>query len=242
MAVAPGVGVPNHIAIIMDGNGRWATDKGLSRVSGHAEGAEVALRITEDCVDLGIKELSLFALSTENMTRPKEEVDFIVKLLVDVLEREQERLISAGVCVVLLGDCSCFGNRLQSTVERISRAVSGRVALQLNIAFNFSGKWHLEQAFSQSYMGQSLEKALESFRSYLYKDVTCDPDLLIRTGGERRLSNFMLWHCAYSELYFEPCYWPAYTRARLEDALQDFALRKRRFGQLPSTIGEGDEN
>ena len=229
-----------HVAIIMDGNGRWATEQGRSRVFGHARGADVAIDITREAYRLGIKTLTLFALSTENMNRPAYEVAFITKLLMDVLEREAEDLIQKKIVVRVVGAISELDKRLHALIARIKTQIGSEVVMELNIAFNFSGRWHLQYALGQCMAHMHARKENEEqefdatrvFQNALYADIVSDPDLVIRTGGEMRISNFMLWHMAYSELYFESCYWPAYTSGALLNALNAYALRVRKFGQI----------
>ena len=228
---------PGHIGIIMDGNGRWAEQQSKTRVEGHKQGAKTAIEVTKWCRSLGVKTLSLYALSTENMTRSKSEVSFIINLLIETLKIEKPMLIKERISVRLLGDCSVFDKALSHIVEEINTGIKVESQMKLNIAFNYSGRWHIEQCMWQiieSNVLKNKEEMCDKFRLAMMSDMDTDPDLLIRTGNEKRLSNFMLWHLAYTELYFDECFWPAFTHQNFTDAIRAFGMRQRRFGQVVS--------
>ena len=225
-----------HLAVIMDGNGRWAKKKGLNRVKGHEKGAQVAIDIVQDCLDLGIAELTLFALSTENMTRPLQEVCYIKDLFVNVLQEKKQLLHENGVCVKIVGNINPLGEKVCSTAKSIESLTEKNNTLRLNIAFNYSGRWQIKNAISkilQEYESSNKKNNWnEYFEEIMKQGMKYDPDLMIRTGGENRISNFMLWQIAYTELYFTSCQWPDFNKEHLIEALDYFSSTSRRFGQI----------
>ena len=240
MSAASCTNIPKHIAIIMDGNGRWATSRGFKRVVGHKKGAEVALDVTRWCYEKGVNTLTLFALSTENMSRSAYEIAFITQLLTTVLKREADDLISKGICVHIVGDHTHIDGEAIQSASSISHAVGNQCKMQLNICFNFSGRWHMESNLKEVVREVLADQALEAevferFKARMYSHIHTDADMVIRTGNEQRISNFMLWHMAYSELYFESCFWPDYDQSCLNEALCAFSRRKRRFGRVKET-------
>lgn len=227
-------GVPRHIAIILDGNGRWAKKRGLPRTAGHAVGSENFRKIATYCKNIGVEYLTVYAFSTENWKRPPEEVKTIMKLLgkylheaVDTMERDKIRM-------KIFGDVSALSPELQALVtktDEISRHYEG---FQANICLNYGGRDEILSAarrYAEDYAaGRAPELTEESFGGYLYSAGIPDPDLLIRPGGELRISNFLLWQCAYAEFYFTDVLWPDFTPAELDKAIAEFNRRDRRFG------------
>jgi undecaprenyl diphosphate synthase len=226
--------VPQHIAIIMDGNGRWAQQRGLPRLAGHRAGTENVRRIMEACVDLGIKILTLYAFSTENWTRPQEEVDGLMSLLSQVINREVDDLRKNGVRLRHLGSLEGLPSQLQSRIERGVAATAAGDRILVNIALNYGGRSEIVTAVQKLMKdGLSPDQVTEQTLSrYLYTAGVPDPDLIIRTAGEMRLSNFLIWQAAYAEFYATPVYWPDFDRQELEKALLSYAQRQRRFGGL----------
>jgi undecaprenyl diphosphate synthase len=227
-------GVPQHIAIIMDGNGRWAQQRGLRRLAGHRAGTENVRRILEACGDLGIKIVTLYAFSTENWTRPPEEVNGLMRLLSQVIDRETQNLRKNGVRLHHLGSLEGLPPRLRSRIERAIAATAGGDRLLLNVALNYGGRREIVTAVQRLMKdGISPDQVNEEMLSrYLYTAGLPDPDLIIRTAGEMRLSNFLIWQAAYAEFYATPTYWPDFDRQELEKALQSYAQRRRKFGGL----------
>jgi undecaprenyl diphosphate synthase len=226
--------VPKHVAIIMDGNGRWAGERGLPRLAGHQAGTENTRRIIESCVEFGVRVLTLYAFSTENWQRPREEVDGLLYILSAVIDRETQALHANGVQLRHLGS-------LEGLPETLRERVLGAVALTrqnerlvVNVAFNYGGRAEILQAVRRMLSdglqpGQVTE---ELFASYLHTAGTPDPDLIIRTAGEMRLSNFLLWQSAYAEYWSSPKHWPDFDRADFYEALAAYGQRQRRFGRV----------
>lgn len=227
--------VPQHVAIIMDGNGRWAKKRGLPRVAGHRAGAENLRRIINACVDLGIKILTIYAFSTENWERPEREIRGLMKIFTRVLDQELSELHAQGVCLHHLGDLNGIEPELQQKVLDALELTKDNERLILNVAFNYGGRAEILHAVRQMLAdGVSPEELNdELFSSYLFTAGLPDPDLVIRTSGELRISNFLIWQAAYAEYYATPCYWPDFGREELYDALVAYSQRERRFGGLP---------
>jgi undecaprenyl diphosphate synthase len=226
--------IPQHVAIIMDGNGRWAQQRGLPRLAGHRAGTENVRRILEACVDLGIKILTLYAFSTENWSRPREEVDGLMGLLSQVIDRETEDLRKNGVRLRHLGSLDGLPPRMRSRIERGIAATADGNRLLVNVALNYGGRGEIVMAV-QRLMKDGLspdQVTVETLSRYLYTAGLPDPDLIIRTAGEMRLSNFLIWQAAYAEFYATPTYWPDFDRQELEKALLSYAQRQRKFGGL----------
>ena len=231
--------LPEHVAIIMDGNGRWAQAQGRSRAAGHREGVRSVRDITEACAQLGVPHLTLYTFSTENWERPDWEVNALMKLLVKTVRRERERLLENGVCLRTLGDTSALPQACRRELEETARATAANQRLTLSLALSYSGRWDLVQAAQEiarraqagALAPEDVDEAL--LGSLLSTQNLPDPDLLIRTGGEQRLSNFLLWEVAYTEMLVTERYWPAFRRAQLYDAVRDFQDRDRRFGRVP---------
>lgn len=223
--------IPRHIAIVMDGNGRWATGRGLARGAGHRAGVNALREIIRFCSDIGMESLTLYAFSTENRKRPKEEIGILCGLLIEYFNREIDELHQNAVRIKSIGDLSWFPTAVQQTVRAAEEKTAKNGGLKLNIALNYGGRAELLRAMERA-AGQELTE--ETFGRFLDTADSGDVDLLIRTGGEERVSNFLLWQIAYAELYFTDVMWPDFTRAEMIKALQDFAGRERRFGGLKS--------
>jgi undecaprenyl diphosphate synthase len=227
--------VPAHVAIIMDGNGRWARKRGLPRIAGHRAGAENLRRIINACVEFGIEILTIYAFSTENWGRPESEVRGLMKIFARVLDQELDELHRQGVCLHHLGDLTGVAPNLQQKVHRALELTKDNNRLILNVAFNYGGRAEILHAVRQMLAdGVSPDSLTESlFSSYLFTSGLPDPDLVIRTSGELRISNFLIWQAAYAEYYPTPAYWPDFGREELFEAIVAFNERERRFGLLP---------
>lgn len=231
--------IPRHIAVVMDGNGRWAQARGLPRIAGHRRGMEAAESLVRACCQRGIGVLTLFAFSSENWRRPAPEVERLLKLFTEALTERVPKLHEQGIRVRFIGDITRFGATLQERIRRAESLTADNSALTLNIAANYGGRWDVMQA-CQRLARQVREGRAEPddideqtiARATALGDVP-EPDLLIRTGGEIRLSNFLIWHLAYTELYFTETLWPDFDQTALEQALRCFAERQRRFGAVP---------
>lgn len=224
--------VPKHVAIIMDGNGRWARKRGLPRQAGHRAGAENLRRIINASVEFGINILTIYAFSTENWGRPEREVRALMKIFARVLDQEIDNLHSQGVCIHHLGDLSAINPTLQEKVRRAIDITKDNDTLILNVAFNYGGRAEIlhavQKMLADGVSPQELNEEL--FSSYLFTKGLPDPDLVIRTSGELRISNFLIWQAAYSEYYPTPAYWPDFGREELYEAIVAFNQRERRFG------------
>ena len=240
-ATAAGL-IPRHVAIIMDGNGRWAQRRGLPRPAGHQAGAEAVRRVVEESVRLGVRVLTLFAFSSENWRRPRHEVSLLMDLFFRALKRELPRLKANGVRLRIIGDRTAFSDRLQQRMGDAETATAGGDRLLLQVAANYGGRWDIAQAaraLARAVRARELEpEAIDEdrFAAALSFADAGDPDLLIRTGGEQRLSNFLLWQSAYAELYFTDTLWPDFDAAAYAQVLQAFAGRQRRFGQTAEQV------
>lgn len=228
--------IPVHVAMIMDGNGRWAKSRGFIRSDGHTEGISTVHRVTRLSGELGIKYLTLYAFSTENWNRPKEEVDTLMNLIGWAIERELPELLESNVKVNLIGDIDRIPKEARERVLYAREATSGCTGLNLNMCLSYSSRWELTEA-ARKLARMAKEGTLnpdmiseDSISDSLATAGMPDPDLLIRTGGEHRISNYLLWQIAYSELYFTPVLWPDFSDEDYVDALIDFQTRERRFG------------
>ena len=234
--------LPRHIAIIMDGNGRWARSRMLPRPVGHREGVKSVRRVVEACINKGVRALTLFAFSSENWRRPTDEVSLIMGLFVHTLQKEVNSLDRNGVRLRFIGDRDAFSEDLQTLIEKSEMQTRNNTKLDLVIAANYGGQWDITRAF------QHLAGKIESGELHA-KDITGDviademsmsdlplPDLFIRTGGEQRISNFLLWQLAYTELYFTDVLWPAFAERQLDEALLWYANRQRRFGRTGEQV------
>jgi undecaprenyl diphosphate synthase len=214
-----------HVAIITDGNGRWAQQRGLPVIEGHRAGADVVKERLRDAVDLGIEELTVFSFSTENWSRPKEEVEGLMRMFGERIESETPELDAEGVRMRFIGRRDGVGPELAGRMDRAEETTAANERIVFYVAFNYGGRAEIVDA-ARNFQGESEEQ----FRRHLYAPEMHDPDLLIRTSGERRVSNYLLWQCAYSELVFRDELWPDFGRAALEESLEEYESRQRRFG------------
>ena len=221
--------LPRHIAIIMDGNGRWAKEKGLNRTAGHEEGAKTVRNITIHCSDLGIKYLTLYAFSTENWNRPKLEVKFLMKLLERYFEKELAVYLENNVKFKAIGDISKFSDKLQQIIKDTEYKTSKCTGLTQILALNYGSRDEIVRAV-KTLNERNLEPTEENLNSCLDTSEFSDVDLLIRTSGEIRVSNYLLWQIAYAEMFFTKTFWPDFTTNELDRILSDFKQRERRFG------------
>ncbi len=226
--------IPQHVAIIMDGNGRWAQERGLPRLAGHRAGTENLRRIIEACVEFGIKYLTIYAFSTENWARPRDEVEGLMDIMEEVIDREVPKLHEQGVQIRHLGKMEGIRPELQQKLREAVELTKQNTRLVLNVALNYGGRDEIVQAIRRMLQdGVSPDEVTEELVSqYLYTSGIPDPDLIIRTSGEYRVSNFLLWQGAYAEWYFTPVYWPDFDKEELRKALEDYARRQRRFGRV----------
>lgn len=234
--------LPHHVVIIMDGNGRWAQRRHLPRHAGHKAGVESTRRVVESCARKELPALTLFAFSSENWRRPATEVSLLMQLFVSTLEREIKRLDHNGVRVRFIGERAVFSEQLQQQIATAERITADNRGLQLNIAVNYGGRWDVLQAVKSLVrrvaVGELGEEQIdeEVFAHALTLADLPEPDLFIRTGGEQRISNFLLWQLAYTELYFTECLWPDFDDGEFDAALEFFAGRQRRFGRTGEQI------
>jgi len=236
--------VPRHIAIIMDGNGRWAKQRFLPRVVGHQRGVETVREVVKACRNLEVEYLTLFAFSSENWRRPAEEVSFLMDLFLKMLEREVSKLHENNIRLKIIGDRSRFDDKLNRHIIEAELLTQHNTALTLTVAANYGGRWDMLQAVQAMMQARpELSSAFneEDFTPYLSMYYAPEPDLFIRTGGEQRMSNFLLWQCAYTELYFTDTLWPAFDEAALHLAIQFYQSRERRFGRTSAQLDEASE-
>ncbi len=237
--------IPHHVAIIMDGNGRWALQRHLPRVAGHKAGVESVREIVQISGEVGVEVLTLFAFGQENWRRPKEEVGFLMNLLLSTLKHEIKKLHKNNVCLKLIGDRSALNSELQKVISESEEKTANNTGLQLNLAVNYSGLWDINTAFKQiAKKIQQQEINLEDINddlifSHLATQHCPNPDLFIRTSGEYRISNFMLMQLAYTELYFCETLWPDFRRQDYEKALHAYSQRQRRFGYTGQQLQQG---
>jgi undecaprenyl diphosphate synthase len=223
--------IPRHIAIIMDGNGRWAQAQGLSRSQGHIAGAKSVKKIVERCVELGVKNLTLYSFSTENWSRPEEEVNALMELLMTQLASEVPALAKQGIRLVHYGSRATFSDEVLKALDAADAATAEGGVLTVGLALDYSGRSELLQAV-QRIVADGVEVSQETLEARLYTAGTPDPDLLIRTAGEFRVSNFLLWQIAYSEIFVTSQCWPDFDADSLDAAVVDFAGRTRKFGAV----------
>ena len=234
--------LPSHVAVIMDGNGRWAQRRRLPRIAGHRSGLEAVRAIVKSCAQRKIPVLTLFAFSSENWRRPEREVSLLLDLLVTALRREVESLHRNDVRLRFIGDRSVFGEPLRRAMDQAEERTGANGGLELIVALNYGGRWDVVQADRRVDLmveqGELTASGVDddAFESQLSLRGVPEPDLFIRTGGEQRISNFLLWHLAYTELYFTDLLWPAFDERAFEQALASFAGRQRRFGQTGDQI------
>lgn len=229
--------IPVHVSIIMDGNGRWAREQGHERIFGHIKGVETVRAVAEAAAEAGVKYLSLYAFSEENWGRPKEEVDFLMHLMMDSIASEVEMLMKNGVRFRVLGNLARLPEALQQGIAALEEKTRENTALDLILFVSYSGKWDIFQAakkFAAEHSGEDIDKItdMSAFSKYLVTDGIPDPDLIIRTSGEERISNYLLWQGAYSELLFVKKMWPEFGKEDFTAALAEFASRDRRYGKV----------
>lgn len=229
--------IPVHVSIIMDGNGRWAREQGHERIFGHKKGVETVRVVAEAAAEAGVKYLSLYAFSEENWGRPKEEVDFLMHLMMDSIASEVEMLMKNGVRFRVLGNLARLPEALQQGIAALEEKTRENTALDLILFVSYSGKWDIFQAakkFAAEHSGEDIDKItdMSAFSKYLVTDGIPDPDLIIRTSGEERISNYLLWQGAYSELLFVKKMWPEFGKEDFTAALAEFASRNRRYGKV----------
>jgi undecaprenyl diphosphate synthase len=226
---------PHHVAIVMDGNGRWATRRFMPRVAGHKKGMDALRACVRHCSERGVKVLTVFAFSSENWNRPAEEVSALMELLAVALSREVPQLKVDGARLHFVGDRSALSEKVRAGLAQAEAATAGNSKLVLNVCFNYGGRWDIAQAAaSLAARGEPITEA--SMAEAMALAHVPDPDLIIRTGGEQRISNFLLWQAAYSELYFSDKLWPDFDAAAIDDAFSDFASRERRFGKTSDQV------
>ena len=247
-AVPVTTATPTHVAIIMDGNGRWASQRFMPRTAGHAKGVQSVRRAVETCGRMGVKYLTLFAFSSENWRRPADEVSLLMRLFVQALEREVARLKDQGVRLHVVGDLSAFEPRLQELILQAQDQTKHNDKLHLTIAANYGGRWDVLQAtrkmlLENPALAQDPSQIDEAtLAHHLCMAWAPEPDLFIRTGGEQRISNFLIWQLAYTELYFTPCYWPDFDESELLKAFEWYAQRERRFGRTSAQLHAKNQN
>ncbi|MDB5839939.1 MAG: uppS [Herminiimonas sp.] len=232
--------MPRHIAIIMDGNGRWATRRFLPRVAGHAKGVEMVRSVVEACALRGVEYLTLFAFSSENWRRPADEVSVLMRLFMTALEREVTKMHANSIRLKVVGDLSRFDSKLQEMIANAERRTAHNTRLTVTICANYGGRWDIVQAVEKLVaaspgVGKFTEDQLALHLSMAYAP---EPDLFIRTGGEERISNFLLWQLAYTEMYFTDTYWPDFDDAALDAAIGSYQQRERRFGRTSEQLIE----
>jgi undecaprenyl diphosphate synthase len=229
--------VPDHLAVIMDGNGRWAKSRGLPRVSGHVQGVEAVRGLAENCGKQGIRYLTLFAFSSENWRRPAEEVGFLMKLLLAALGREVKKLHAAHVRLRVVGDLTALPKDIQVLILKAHSLTENNDALHLTVALNYGGRWDITQAARRAAAELSPADINEAaIHERLSMAFAPEVDLLIRTGGESRISNFLLWDLAYAELHFTPILWPDFDASALQASIDWYAQRERRFGRTSEQL------
>lgn len=240
--------IPPHIAIIMDGNGRWAKERGLDRAYGHQEGVVAVRKVVEAASQAGVSYLTIYAFSTENWNRPNEEVDALMELMVHAIVKETPDLIKNGVRLLAIGDYERLPVKTRDALDKSIEQTSNGDSITLILALSYSSKWEITQALrnmiadvkNQQLSTEDLDE--ETLSHYLSTKNIPDPDLLIRTGGEKRISNFLLWQLAYAELYFTDIFWPDFGEEQLYEAICDFQCRERRFGKTSEQIEEEQKN
>jgi undecaprenyl diphosphate synthase len=239
--------VPEHIAVIMDGNGRWAAKRLMPRLVGHERGVAALREVVEACMRRGVRYLTVFAFSSENWRRPEDEVSFLMKLFIKALEREVKSLKENGVRLRIIGDLSAFNHQLREKIHEAEASTAENTAFHLTVAANYGGRWDLLQATQKMIAAHPdavrsgaplTEDMLAPFLSMSFAP---EPDLFIRTGGEQRISNFMLWQLAYTELYFTDCFWPDFNGQELDRAIESYKARERRFGRTSEQLNQCSE-
>jgi undecaprenyl diphosphate synthase len=233
--------VPVHVAIIMDGNGRWATKRFLPRTAGHVRGVAAVRDVVEACANRGIKYVTLFAFSSENWRRPEEEVSVLMKLFVTALDREVAKMHANNIRLKVVGDLSRFSADLQERIVAAEAKTANNDALTVTVCANYGGRWDIMQAaakMAKAHPGVT-EFTEDMLAEHLSMAYAPEPDLFIRTGGEQRISNFLLWQLAYSELYFTDAFWPDFSAEHLDEAIASYQRRERRFGRTGEQLAGG---
>ncbi|MBC3880049.1 di-trans,poly-cis-decaprenylcistransferase [Undibacterium sp. LX40W] len=230
--------VPNHVAIIMDGNGRWATKRFLPRVAGHVKGVDAVRGIVEACIKRGIQYLTLFAFSSENWRRPAEEVSLLMRLFVTALEKEVRKMHDNNIRLKIVGDLTRFDLSLQDAIREAESKTSTNTGLTVTVCANYGGRWDIVQAANRLIAEGNSEREIteDDLAGKLSMAYAPEPDLFIRTGGETRISNFLLWQLAYTEFYFTDTYWPDFDAKALDLAIQSYQARERRFGRTSEQL------
>jgi undecaprenyl diphosphate synthase len=231
--------VPRHVAIIMDGNGRWARKRHLPRVAGHRKGSDAVRATVRACAERGVQYLTLFAFSSENWRRPADEVSFLMDLFVNALEQEVAKLHENGIRFRVVGDLSRFSARIQGLIREAQLLTDANTRLTLTVAANYGGRWDLMQAMTRMLAARpELAGGFseQDLAAHLALNYAPEPDLFIRTGGEQRISNFLLWQLAYTELYFTDTLWPDFDAAALDQAIRSYRTRERRFGRTSDQL------
>lgn len=236
--------VPVHVAVIMDGNGRWAQARGLERAQGHIEGVKAVRRITEAACKAGIRYLTLYAFSTENWNRPQGEVNALMGLLVSCLHSEMPLFMQNGIRLRVIGNFESFSDEVRQALDQALLQTAGNTRMDLVLALSYSARWELTEAMRDMAVRvrdgvlHPQEITTDTIAGFLTTSFMPDPDLLIRTGGEQRVSNFLLWQIAYAEMYFTPVYWPDFTEEMFYESIAAFQNRERRFGKVPGQPAE----
>ena len=231
--------IPSHIAVIMDGNGRWARKRFLPRVAGHKRGVETVRELVKQCAILNVKFLTLFAFSSENWRRPDEEVSFLIGLFMEALKREVTKLHDNNIRLVLIGDRSRFPEDLVNQINASEKLTANNTGLTLTVAANYVGRWDILQATNCMLKTKGLQESEfteEDLTPFLTMNYAPEPDLFIRTGGEKRISNFLLWQLAYTELYFTDTLWPDFDNEAFNIAINSYQQRERRFGRTSEQL------
>ncbi|MEW9898458.1 isoprenyl transferase [Chitinivorax sp. PXF-14] len=239
VAIPDAVQVPRHVAIIMDGNGRWAKKRFMPRVAGHKRGLETVREIVQACVDLRVDYLTLFAFSSENWRRPQDEVSFLMQLFLRAMEREVNKLADNNIRLKIVGRLDRFEPQIAEMIEKSQARTAANNGLTLTIAADYGGRWDILQA--TQHMLKARPELVQGFEEgdlapYLAMSYAPEPDLFIRTGGEQRISNFLLWQLAYSELYFTDTLWPDFDAKALKQAIASYQTRERRFGRTSEQL------
>jgi undecaprenyl diphosphate synthase len=228
--------IPQHVSIIMDGNGRWAKARGQERIFGHMQGVESVRACVEAAVEAGVKYLSLYAFSEENWNRPRQEVETLMQLMMNAIKDERESLLKNGVRFVVLGNRARLGDKLNASIDQLMELTSVNSRLTLIVFLSYSGKWDILQAMKKAAAELSPEAfqamEMQDFDRYLITAGVPDPDLLIRTSGEQRISNYLLWQSAYTEFFFTDVLWPDFRKPQFFGALEEYARRDRRYGKV----------
>ena len=229
---------PQHIAIIMDGNGRWATKRFLPRVAGHVKGVEAVRGIVEACIRRDVKFLTLFAFSSENWRRPAEEVSLLMKLFITALDKEVRKMHDNQIRLKIVGDLTRFDDKLQAAIQKAEKLTENNQGLTVTVCANYGGRWDIMQACNKLIQVSKPNEVIseEDIAKHLSMAYAPEPDLFIRTGGEKRISNYLLWQLAYTELFFTDTFWPDFNASSLDQAINSFQSRERRFGRTSEQV------